>query len=698
MDVLDRIRSEPCCWPAWVAIFALIVVLAVWKYVHVPEPPLPEVDLEAACPEDRWLGLLKTVEDNRPMTAPDGWQPVFSSYDPIIDKERIDEALDVPPGLQRYYFYQGPDPRPEHLEFFDRIDKDCEVVGPAARTFFPPRDLRNALRARFKNEAGQAPTHFDAERVRLVIIDSVQDTATRPEHEACPDRPAPGDLECSRHGQVLARLAKVLLGNGADVESRRALRRTYKIQSTSSPESHTLGIVNASGEKQGGLYGSWSELADAIWRAVGAWSAEGSDRNLILNLSVGWDRMYGSDVPVVHDAIATAVCRGALIVAAAGNRVAGPTDLERPLLPAAWEEKLAPDREECKQLLGVEPDPKFFLARSPDPNAAPPACNLQPASRPPYRPLVYAVGGVDHKKRLMSNARPGATPRLVAFGDHVPVGLPVGTDNPERLATLTGTSVSTLVASAAAAVQWSRCRELNAFEVMETVWDAGVMTGHRVDFCLDPGINCSSTSKAKRVIVGPPATSSPGPAPAATALPLSSSTPRGERIHLPRLRVVQDCDPQVLAYRGTLHGDATLCPQRKYFDVRAQPWLGPQPGTSHNQDCRLIENSPGKLVLEFDPCFRVKGMKARLGDLTLIAGDKAYRLPVDEFWLGDPGRANDPNSLCPQDDDNRRKQFVFSDFPVDDPHPIYLAVTVTTANGETYSNITPILHERTPNP
>src|SRR5262249_10576183 len=110
---------------------------------------------------------------------------------------------------------------------------------------------------------------------------------------------------------------------------------------------------------QGGYYGTQTELAVALYRAVSAWMmapAATREPRLVLNLRVGWDSItaYGGAYPgnnvaslagpvrSVHAAITHAVCQGALVVSAAGNVSAGPSPTTGPMYPAGWERKPAP--------------------------------------------------------------------------------------------------------------------------------------------------------------------------------------------------------------------------------------------------------------------------------------------------------------------------------------------------------------------
>ena len=181
-----------------------------------------------------------------------------------------------------------------------------------------------------------------------------------------------------------------------------------------------------------------------------------------MNLSLGWDPALGgletpdSDIPApalaVRTALEHAVCEGALVIAAAGNRSGGPTEETGPLLPAAWEERAGPTRARCEALGVTTRDQNFPLP-----------------GQLAYRPLVFAAGGVRADDSPLFNSREGSEPRLVAFGDHVKVPAPGAQEGPLWTGLLTGTSVSAAVVSASVAAAWyyvntiktsspSRCR------------------------------------------------------------------------------------------------------------------------------------------------------------------------------------------------------------------------------------------------
>lgn len=655
------------------------------------------LDHADACKGAPWIGILKQPAPPEPrqepgkpgepkiLHCPDGWEWVFSS-----------DGAEPPPGLQRFCRpkeelrrkHQQEKPRPQYrrienpyVEYeheFESFQQDCPIVGPAAETIFPPPKVAVPLRKRFAREAMKfAPEDPSTAsgQARLVIVDSVQDDAS-PQGKECNPATKEGDYACSPHGEVLVKLAQDLLcpsGNcSVKVTARRVLRRTHQIKSASPPNPVVLELEDPAGETQGGSSGTLMDLATAIRREVEQWWKVPGRPRLVLNLSVGWEPIHSSSFGdlegMVQAAIEDAVCRGALVIAAAGNRVTGPPELERPLLPAAWEQLLAPTPQQCELLLEESAEPAG-------------------GSVTPYRPLVFAVGGVQHDDAPLSNSRPNATPPLVAFGDHAPALYPVAPlgappIEPQRMKILTGTSVSTLVVSAAAAEHWRRNPSLASFDVMEDLRNGGQDTGLPVDFSLEPEADFPPIETARRVFVHqafePPPQEWPPKFDAAQMDKLLEFTNLPVQIDLPQ------CRPRALR-SSALPGpgqNMDLCPQR-LFDVRSQPWLGPQPGADHNPACAFSEGSPGTLVLEFDPCYRVEGLPARIDDLTLIVADQAYRLPLpkDGFLLGDP------EQLCPQDDDKRRVQVVLSGFDFDPRRPMYLAVRV---NGN-YATLSPIL-------
>jgi len=211
----------------------------------------------------------------------------------------------------------------------------------------------------------------------------------------------------------------------------------------------------------GAGYGTPGDLAAAIRAAVDGWLASPGDPlrrpHLILNLSLGWDpkvlhEQLGAIDPqdhlnaeelAVYDALAYAAEKGALTIAAAGNKIGGPNPEIGPTLPAGW-------------------------------YAQPPVIPLLP---PSAETVVWAVGGVSHGGRRLANARDGSEPALVTYGDHAVVKLPAG----GYTKPLTGSSVSAAVASSTAAVVWHLRPELSGREVMALLSSSGSDLGRSAE-------------------------------------------------------------------------------------------------------------------------------------------------------------------------------------------------------------------------
>ena len=677
-----------------IAITALVLALvAVFKTKpRIDQPPVLELDLTKPCRGNPWVGVLK----DDVQSCPAGWSPLF---DPAAAASEGDVQqfpnVELPPGLARFCVIPDPDKargkkpgrrtaREELASYgdFEEIDQDCSVVGGASDTFFEIDDFDPALVARFRQEAGRSVRGAGGPPVRLVIVDSAPDvvgelTEAKLKDLECPPGSGYGNLECSAHGWALGKIARDLLCDDsgenctAEIRTRRALLGTYEIQKRGlEPKRAALTVAAPA---SGGRFGEQTDLARAIWRSVAAWRNEmvaarkekRDEPKLILNLSVGWESVYG-DFPAVRAAIEDAVCRGALVLAAAGNRIAGPESLaETPILPGAWEREPAPSENECRKL--IEESFLKYLRKEEPPEADQPQQRSgygQTGSHDEeYRPLVHAVGGVQHDGRPMSSSRPGATPRIVAYGDHVSAMYSDG----KRREMLTGTSVSTLVVAAAAAAEWVRKSDQESFEVMQALWATGEPVSQPVDFCL-----WNDCPEARRVYLESPAS-------------LRSLWPEGrpsvrdagpnlkpEPSDFKTLMILRDCAPQALRHGDKPKPGSNLCPQRWAFDIADQAFVYPQPGSNHNPTCTATVNSPGTLYLEFDPRYRIDGIPTELSDLTLITGDQAYRLTDKKLLLGEPG--------------GKLEQLVFENF-IEETYPLYLAATV---NGK-YATITPIL-------
>lgn len=232
----------------------------------------------------------------------------------------------------------------------------------------------------------------------------------------------------------------------------------------------------------GGYYGTLWELAQGIAKATEHARLDGIQR-LVINLSLGFEPAGYSSWPAqhlghingnstlpaplraVHAALVFARCQGAVVLAASGNDDFGEKDRTGPLLPAAWQRHSSPTPTQCKTFPG----------------------GLGIKARP-HGPLVTAVGGIDHRRKALENARPRSTPALVAPGS--------GAVSPKGASSvLTGTSVSTLVASTAVALAWAQRPSVTAQAALDMVAASARPLQWRASFC--PGK--STCPKVRRV-------------------------------------------------------------------------------------------------------------------------------------------------------------------------------------------------------
>ncbi|MEO1367699.1 MAG: S8 family serine peptidase, partial [Acidobacteriota bacterium] len=320
---------------------------------------------------------------------------------------------------------------------------------------------------------GELQTLLGRVPVRLAVLD------THPTAELYPlDRPAN-----SEHGRTLIAMAERLLCGGlsvsaadcvAQITSRLAL--PYVSYDANDPAGSVIDL------QYGGYVGTLTDLAAAIQMEVADWERNAiPDQALVLNLSVGWNPDFGGleadpanmSLParLVFDAIADATCRGAVVVAATGNRNGGPDSGVGPMLPAAWASRSLPEATRCDgampEIPPVPADTSWFETEHP--------------------PLLYAAGGIQGNGATLSNSRPSSVPARVALGDHgVVTGPEIGTPT----AILTGSSVSSLVVSAAAAAAWYYAPQVSPHQVMQAVDSSGEVLGLRANFCHGPAPYC----------------------------------------------------------------------------------------------------------------------------------------------------------------------------------------------------------------
>jgi hypothetical protein len=470
------------------------------------------------------------------------------------------------------------------------------------------------LYARLQYEVGAAAratpagTVRPAAQPRVVLVDTAPDVA----------RPWPESDEIwtvpPSHGKALAGFLQLLtcpdrVSCPVEISTAQALRRTSRA---------------ADGTE--GQYGTLTDLAFGIRRAVRRWRNDAAVQRvgpLILNLSVAWHPLFGGGVPngwevdaegasvdrldgsttkfswadaapsrqppdvrAVLDALFEARCAGALIFSAAGNRSGGPRGQEGPLLPAAW------------QALPLE-----SLG----------ACAAQGATFSPpdsTQPLLWAVGGLEASGTELLMGRPESTPVLAAYAANA--WFPItATALPESVRPYTGTSVSTVVASASAGLAWGLGSLSSGAEVMQTLL-AKSSPGNAVA----PWLTASAGSITPSLVDGGVLRSrvlrvceiasafDPGWSCAVAAEPRPSDW--GETTTTPDATLTWPGPPTTMTACGTLQlfpvatsggvAASMPCPDRVVWDPMVSPWVYPQPPTDGCGDCFLNTSTPSLYI------------------------------------------------------------------------------------------------------
>ncbi len=495
----------------------------------------------------------------------------------------------------------------------------------------PSGAIINALRSeqseRFLEQAGDVwlppPPPFAGGQAHLGLLD------TQPTSD-------PGVMlgaaDNSPHGRTLRRFAQFLLckTQPCPVQSHARLSLPHTDFHPTDPE------LSPRDEVQGGLFGTISELGEQLVAEVAAWTAGAppGDR-LVLNLSVAWDgALFGGletdaggapnpadmpvDVRLVYRALEDAADAGILVIAAAGNRV-DHRQAQGALLPAAWER-----------------------AASPSASGA-------------YRPLVYAVGGVDSLGRELALSQPLSRPPRVAYADHALLE----NDGAGPTALLTGSSVAALVVSVAAAAAWSYDLSLSPGQLMDFLYLSGDSLAEPVELCLPdvdsepcasqrPGVRRLSICRAVEAVcsaagecpapfdLGSPSPCTPwAPSPPdLSALEEAAFEPDGSATYGSFLIG----DPGAPCIAPSLTATAALpnpdpCPSRQYNGLGATPWVRPQPGSNPCPNCPILDHS---LHVEISDDF-----EGTLSSPSLLACGTSITLPMPPLAAAGTFRVDD---------------------------------------------------------
>ncbi len=403
------------------------------------------------------------------------WNPMFDTGSP----EAAALTLPVPEELQKFCMFEyvgqeklgNPEDYWPILNFIDAhpaLDLDtaaADCMGFKEQSGLADPQITQLLAESFMlnidaPEAADLEDTFSyQEPVRLEVIDSVSQTAV--------DN---GLTPFNRHGLFMSAIIGAIACPGGQ-------------QSCLEQHHHMLAMPRRDYQLPdwtvGEAYASKVDVAIQVFAAVQQWredklnQAPNATDRLVLNISLGYQRVNaGVDdftrgpQASLKAALDFAACHGALVFAASGNvrDESCPQNESGPLAPAAFEEIPAPTEAECHHM-GFVPDFDGDF----------PVFSNEP------RPLVYAVGGVDAYDEPLPNARPQSQPELVALG-----AAGVGND---LTMPLTGTSVSTAIASATAKLLWGYQPRLTPDEVYRIMQTSGWDLGQQADFGFWPGLN-----------------------------------------------------------------------------------------------------------------------------------------------------------------------------------------------------------------
>ncbi|MEL6339747.1 MAG: S8/S53 family peptidase [Myxococcota bacterium] len=431
--------------------------------------------LRATDGEDRsrYIGVMPGAEGESECPIPFGPENIWGTRHLFrIGDEPISS---IPPALRPFCLYtrdQAPtgDGLPSGLEALlnggrlKSVGPDHWVVSPSSTATSLGGVIGPELARAADEHMGRLPgipaAGFGSLPVRIAVLDS-KPTAPFPAHSV--SHPGRSD-----HGLAMLSVIHNLVCNGstfcgAELTSRLALPL------------HVVAGRVVEDATHGGYFGYIGGLARAIHEEVRDWQRAypGGKARLVLNLSVGWPRIYGGDgvsagfppdVLAVYRALEVAHCEGAGLIVAAGNQTGGPSDIERPLYPGGWETHAAPNRLQCSTALGHAPSRPLRL----------------PHDR--YTPLLYAAGGIDALGARLSVSRPGGQPRIVAYADHVVAPTPSGGLTSPK----TGTSSATAALSAVAGLVWYYDTNQSIHGAMNAAYQAGREVASRAEFCLNP--------------------------------------------------------------------------------------------------------------------------------------------------------------------------------------------------------------------
>lgn len=485
--------------------------------------------LHPACPTGRWVGYMRDTRIPAacpaPGTASGGTWQVSKLFGPA-------PALTGSPDLDRFciYVWNPTGTVPPQVSALPnvasmRLERDCRVVVPLGDE---PTAAGGAELWDMHATALDLPTFgpgaaAPASRVRLAVVDS------------SPTELVSGLPSGQGHGLVVGTVAR----NTGCMDPVTGLGCPFVT-------SHQ-GLAQA-----GGDYGYQSDVARAILQAIRQFIYYGNEDRLVVNLSLGWEPLYGGGpgpavrVPsyAVYAALQVAACQNVLVVAAAGNRARVDSGVG-PMLPAGWE----PADRVCAPTLA-------------------------------YAPLVHAIGGLTREDAPIGMSRAASQPRLSAPASLVTARRPNGTPTP----ILSGTSMSAASVAGIASLVWSFDPTLDPEHLMQLLYDHAVPLGVDADF--EQGAAGWEAARVDACAAVREVTSGldkPTCVPRAAGHGVSSALPSIAELESPGW-ITGPLTPGITAAVTQVVSTAP--------EVNMTPWAGPQPTKPPCPLCFLFENGP----------------------------------------------------------------------------------------------------------
>jgi hypothetical protein len=619
------------------SLFVAGTILAPGMACVPPPPPCPPPEDEAGCTGHRWIAI----------TNPNAPCPIDSLN--IWTEQKLFKGPlgGPPPSLARYCVYEwtGARVNPGGTQCLpygangpgdDEINQLQTVIGVGAEL---GEDCIDTTPMSFDGDF--ASVNRKSLTYRAGGVDVLPTSAMNPAWpiaariaaaDTSPDSLSSGiAVGQSRHGDTVAHIARDL----SCPQGEQAICAGHLTTALALPRFDLANPLSVD-LVQGGFFGTEGDLATSIESIVLKWredveKAMGEPR-LVINLSVGWqnagDRnncsppqlnmnpeLLAPPARAVLDVMRYATCHGALIMAAAGNDTGGTTPQAGLVCPARWEELSVLDFKTCAEWVGKSFEGIWkerwgqFPIRAMD-------------GQHPYNRVVYAVGGLDYGNAPLVPTRPRARPRITALGllgaawDASPNGGVTPNSNGQPVAApppITGTSISTAVASAIAAAAWAYAPNLTAPDIVDKVYFPGVaLQQNGTNIQADVGTCIGATSCDVKQLslcrtLGVPCTND--------AAPIGM---QGQALPNPALGVplIATLTTEFASATATnaVFPDSFPIPDSRAPNVAAAPWTFPQPNWPTCPSCVINVNNPNTLVLYAKPGVDMSDMSVVLVD------------------------------------------------------------------------------------